>query len=355
MRKCFFLVTLLFVGLLLACSQHTTAPDSVDHAVVASDEIPSEVRQALNELVPEDSELLIRLDAELDPNAPSLTDTSFDVYAVTYLWGTFIPMGHPAALDWSGETGVDNQALRLADVIDFEAGEDSILPTLTPATIRWASFTDRDLDGISFLIFMRRNTIVSAVPILRLRTAPLTVEIPVPRLADLNVFYRVDHHNGLAIHAHKIKPRPCPRGFLRGIWDFADSTRTEGTFDGLWLDHADQPIGHLRGEFWTDTSDVAELAHPHQMRGEVTDLLTGAVIAELKGLWRIGGPHICLACGIGGFGGRFDYVDHDDYGSFRGFIGDPGVITPDLRVPFRGAWRNECDHIASDFASIGPE
>jgi hypothetical protein len=126
-------------------------------------------------------------------------------------------------------------------------------------------------------------------------------------------------------------------------------------FMGLWLDRAEQPIGHLQGEFWTDSSEVADVAHPHRMRGQVTDLLSGEVIIELRGHWLVSGPHVCLACGIGKFRGRFDYVDNDEYGSFCGIIGDPGVITPDLRVPFRGVWRNECDHIASDFAVVGGE
>ena len=62
------------------------------------------------------------------------------MYAVTFVWGRLLDARQPfPLLDWSGQLSVSlpGSAVKVLRPIDFEDGEDQLLPVLDPATAAW--------------------------------------------------------------------------------------------------------------------------------------------------------------------------------------------------------------------------
>jgi hypothetical protein len=344
MRKLPILFTALLLLAFQGCGQQSTAPEPVSSSTLGAGDVPAEVQMLLDRHAIQDDKVIADLDLVTDPNFPSLTDTSYDVYAVTYLWGTFFPPGSANTVNWTGNTNVNVPAdMRLVALFDFEPGQDSIRPTTHPGMIAWRSFTQDDLDGLSFLLFVKRTAVTVAAQTLKFETEAVEFGIPVHMLKQLNTFYHLGAHNGVAVHAHRVHYHHCPKGVLAGRWIKADLAGSAGTIEGIWATRNSDPIGHLSGHFWTDD------AGNRLMEGSVSGWVTDEVILELEGTWWYDDIRLCPMCGSshGWFEGRFKYLNGEAGGRFKAEVGWP-LSDTDLILPFRGRWRVDCPSMASD-------
>ncbi len=112
----------------------------------------------------------------------------YDVYAVTLLWGSLTnttPTPGPT-VDWSGTAGINGVAtINVTHTIDFEAAQDSLIPTNNPAMAAWVSKTANDFDGLNLLIYVDRNIVYVTAPVFTLATAAITKTFPIGELANL--------------------------------------------------------------------------------------------------------------------------------------------------------------------------
>ncbi len=335
-----FLFLLVFA--LFACSQPSTGPEQ--NAAVSTGDIPAEVQAKLDTYIVQDEDALASLASTAFDESNSWSE--YDVYAVTYLWGSFFPLGG-GSLVWDGGTSVNAEAvMRVAAAIDFEAGEEILRDSTQPDQIQWISSTSHDLDGVSFLLLVKRGVLYFAPPELTFRTPPITFSILVDDLAHHASFHPVDHASGVAVFARQIKNAPCPHGYLAGHWTFEENTRTQGHFMGRWLARDHNAEGLLSGRFWTEPDGL------RLFKGQVSGVVTDQVILEMEGTWQLT-PHLtpvnCLSCrDVGYFVGRWKYLDGSGGGKLSGQFGypDPTAATPEL--PFRGVWVERCDHYAGD-------
>ena len=345
MRKWFLLPTLLLVITMLACSQQSTAPDPVADSPDASTQLPQAVQQKVDQYVILDEDILVSMNESTHPGSDLHHD--YDVYAVTFLWGTFFPHGTVTGLSWNGHTGTNAEAhLRLVTAISFERGEDAILDDDLPGVIAWRSFAHNDLDGISFLLYVKRGVDYFVAPHLLFDAEPISFRIPILNLAHHQSFHPVDASNGVAVYARKVRHLPCSHGHVGGEWVFDTADRSQGSFKGRWFDLHGNTRGLLTGLFWT-TDDGHML-----LSGEVSGVDTDEVIIQLEGFWRFR-PHLmnahCLACPTGGeFIARWKFVNGSGGGKVAALFGDPSITNDMVQLPFRGAWKQNCDHVVTD-------
>lgn len=346
MRKWLPGLTLLLVMTMLACSQQPTAPDPVADSSDPSIQLPEAVLQKLDQYVVQDEDLLASMDSHADPNSDLLTH-DYDVYAVTFLWGTFFPTGSSAGLSWDGRTGTNAEArMRLVTAIAFEDDEDAIIDEDRPGVIAWRSFAHNDIDGISFLLYMKRGIDYFAAPHLVFESEQIRFRIPVADLARHHSYHPVDAGNGVAVFARKIRHLPCSHGHVSGIWSFDTNDRSQGRFEGRWLDLNGNTRGHLTGSFWT--TDDGQM----RMRGEVSGVFTDEVIIHLEGKWHFL-PHLstalCLTCPSGGeFIARWRFSNGSGGGKVAALFGDHTITSDMASVPFKGVWKQACDNVVTD-------
>jgi hypothetical protein len=351
MRK--VLSLLVCVGLIgVGCSRQPTAPAPSGSFGPDTPPVPAEVQRLLD-LHAVDPDLLLPDVESPGSHVPTLTDTSYDVYAVTFLWGTFFPPTAtvaPPPSDWSGKLSINAEAfIRLHTVIDFEPGQDSVFEEDHPTVAVWRSITENDFDGLSFLIFVKRGIEYFAAPTLLYETAPIRLEFLLERLTQLDLFFPVGPWSGVAVHARELRPNHCPHGLLGGRWIKENNTGSEGHFEGIWADALGRPIGPVAGRFWT-TEDGERL-----LEGVVSGGTTTQVIIYLEGIWAYDDYRMCPLCG-GGHGkfiGRFKMADGDGGGKFGGEFGDWSLPPDDLIMPFAGRWRFDCPNDATDLVDPG--
>lgn len=336
------LLLLLTIPALLTCGQPSTGPE--ENTSASNGDIPVEVQAKLDQYIIQDEDALATLAPEQFNPTDHLDD--YDVYAVTYLWGSFHHVGG-SSLVWDGKTSTNAEAaMRLVSAIDFETGEEIRFDPSMPWQMGWISSTLDDLDGVSFLLYVKRGVLYLAPPVLSFETGPITFSIPVEDLAHHQSFHPVDNASGVAVFARQVKRPPCPHGHLGGTWVFEQNTRTEGQFRGVWQARDGQIEGHLVGRFWTENDGSRHLT------GQVSGVTTDQVILELAGTWALT-PHLnssaCPDCSrVGYFVGRWKYPDGSGFGKFAGHFGEPDLTTPLPDLPFRGVWLQHCDHYAGD-------
>jgi len=340
------LVPLTMAGLLLVavgCSEKPTSPEPLRSVEPIIGEMPAEVLDLLETNTP----------ADLDP-APAgggnwlawpssdLTENC-DVYAVTFLWGQFFgePSTDIAPTDWSGRLSINAVGVvHPRMTIDFEPGQDNLVPTGTPTVSAWVSYTANDFDGISFLVFLKQDITYVVAPTLSFETAPISLEFDFGELVSYNAFYMLEGGNALAVHSRKIWPPRCPGGFMEGTWIKEDNTGSQGRFEGLWLNYRGEPEGIMYGEFWTNNDGSREFD------GWVTGYVLTYIIAEFKGTWWYDDPSLCMTCGQGHgwFRGHFVYANGTNRGGWLaaeiGLFHAPSV--DQLQLPYRGVWHQFC-------------
>ncbi|MBD3402281.1 hypothetical protein GF420_05255 [candidate division GN15 bacterium] len=273
---------------------------------------------------------------------PSPFDTSYDIYAVTMIWGTLYNSATPTTepVVWDGRLNSNFEGfVDVARGIQFEPGQDSIVPHDAPIFVQWVSSTLNDFDGVSCFVFFKRGIQYFAPPKVSFETAPFSVDIPVEELHDFTEFYRVDEHSGVIIHSHEIPHNACPGGLLGGRWVQETNDRTSGYFYGHWMDANGEPVGYLNGTFWKEPN-----ANVGELEGSVSGLFTDEVIATLEGTWYFDDYRLCPLCGSshGVFEATFATENSNLAGTIEGTFGDYSLPPDETDLPFSGSWQYDC-------------
>jgi hypothetical protein len=337
---------LIIVALLLAvagCSEKASSPAPTVVASPAEGETPSAVATLLDTNTPDDLETAPAAGESWTAWPPFDDVKNSDVYAVTILWGQLQNAATPGmpATDWSGRLWVNGvSVVQARRTINFESGQDYLVAEEIPSEVVWVSQTAVDFDGISFLVFLRRDITYIMAPTLHFETAPFSTEFQFSELVNLDKFYLLASGNAVAVHARQIWPNRCPGGFMEGKWIKNDNSGTTGRIEGLWLNYRGEPIGTIAGTFWTGSDGTREYS------GSVSGYMLTYVIAEFKGKWWYDDPRMCPLCGTGHgwFRGGFVYADGTNKrGVMMGEFGD--FLSPSasqLELPFIGVWSDVC-------------
>lgn len=347
MRKMWVLCLAVFVVGLIGCAENPTEPNREAALEPSPLAVPADIRELL-ELHTDIGALTPGEIPESTTPVPDPADSDYDIYAVTFLWGYLagVPASSIALTDWSGSLSANAEVLiDPRFTIDFDAGQDSLLPVSTPDHVEWVSSTGFDIDGISFRVSLRRGNAYFAPPVLVFETAPITLRLPFQELDHFLAFYPVGNGQGVAVLARRIWDGACPSGALRGEWIRSDSSSDQGLFGGVWLDNDGTPSGIYSGEFWTNDDGTREFF------GWVSGYVTDQVIAEMRGRWRYTDPRLCLTCGDdqGLFYGKVKWLDESGVGVVRGHFGDLTSAADRAALPMIGVWKKICntDHVSS--------
>ena len=331
--------------LIMGCGEQTTSPSPTDTKSPGTGDTPSEIVGLLESNTPESFEMTSTGEPNWVAWPPYDLIKNSDVYAVTFVWGQLSPSMLPGmpVTDWSGRLWVNGVAVvQPRRTIHFDPGQDSILTEDDPAMAAWVSQTSVDFDGISFLVFVRRDIVYIMAPTLHFETPPIKLEFGFGQVAKLDSFYVLPQGNALAVHARQIWPARCPGGFMEGKWIKADNTGSSGRIEGLWLNHCGEPQGYIVGTFWTNSDGTREYS------GAVSGYYLTYMIAEFKGRWVYDDPRLCPLpwCGTshGWFSGRFIYSNGTGLGGvMAGEFGD--LLSPavdPLALQFTGVWQSAC-------------
>jgi hypothetical protein len=330
--------------LALGCSDQSSSPVPTAVTTLTEGETPAAVTTLLESNTPDAFETAPTEGESWTAWPPYEVIKNSDVYAVTILWGQLqnaITPGMPVT-DWSGRLWVNGvSVVQARRTIDFEPGEDSLLTEGDTSAVMWVSQTAVDFDGISFLIFLRRDIIYITAPTLHFETTPLTLDFTFGELAKLDKFYLLSSGNAAAIHARQIWPNRCTGGFMEGKWIKDDNTGSTGRITGVWLAYNGEPASVIAGSFWTNADGTREYS------GYISGYFLTVVIAEFKGKWWYDDPRMCALCGMGHgwFRGTFKYANNsNNWGFMTGEFGD--YLSPEvsaLELPYVGVWSNFCD------------
>jgi len=342
MKKQVVTFVLLTAFFLAGCTQEKISPVSSVNNTPQIEEIPADIRILLDQYTVEeeiDISEIAPLSADFDSSM--LSDSMYDFYIVTFLWGKLQHTSPPTDLitDWSGSLSVNGPSKVFALLpIYFEHNEDSLIPEDHPNGEMWASSTQNDFDGILFLVLYDKLTPTFAPQILTFDTEPITLQFDFQQLVHMQALYQVDSVNGVAVSSQKIQPIVCPEGHFAGSWIKADSSQSEGSFEGLWFSHSGDTVGYVNGIFWTNEEGHGLL------EGAVSGYQTDQVIAILNGIWVYDDYRLCPMCGMGHgkFKGQFSLLENDANGFFRGEFGNYELPPNDRIMPFRGRWHLNC-------------
>ncbi len=337
------LAILAFMGALLlglACSKDGISPTISEKAGSVMQNIPPETETLINKYVPSDEELLQGSILPTNVVPPDLSDTSWDIFAVTFLWGHLFSLGDSSgsiSTDWSGSMSINGVSI-IAPVkpIHFEDGQDSILERPDNSDVAWVSSTSGDFDGVTCLIFLKRGIVYFTTPRLTFSTQPITLEFDFRQLEDLKAFYRVDSINGLAVHSRRIWPHHCAEGNLIGKWIKTENAGDSGYFNGQWLDEKGNVSGVFAGSFW-----VTENGH-RVFDGWISHPILDVIIGRIGGTWYYDDPRMCPLCGsgYGRFKGIFKYFNEPRFGSIEGEIFEHSIGSLDMTL--KGQWKQHC-------------
>ncbi len=342
MKKIIFSTIILFSLLLSGCDKNSTSPSN---ELENSSEMPVNVKEMLEQYTYSDyGALPDNINLVYNPTPEILTDTSYDVYAVTFLWGHLFnaTVDPPVTTDWSGSLWVNGVSIVNAiHTICFENDQDYLVEDSLEYSESWVSYTDWDFDGISFLVFMKRGIIYIIEPTLNFETEPITLSFSFDQLVNFYAYYMIDNQNALAVHARKLWPDGCPGGYIEGEWIKEDLGGDKGYFMGVWSDIDNQPTGLLSGNFWTE-EDGEKL-----FQGSVSGYYTDEVIADVWGTWLYDDPSLCPLCGTrhGLYEGYFEYINGSRGGILKGEFGDYNLDVTELNMPMTGLWQEHCIHV----------
>lgn len=345
MKKVFLPLAALLFLLATGCSeQKSTTPDTTSEVTETPVINPTTVVEENAGTNWSQPELAPTFQAQLDS-----IDTSYDAYALVCIWGQFANKYDSIRIttDWSGSLSMSAAgSMRVRHVIRFEPGQDTLYPPTDSQSVNWKSVTSLDVDGLGLVVLVKRGVVYAVAPTVTFSTTPFSIDIPVDDLAKLNLFHRIDDHNGIVIFARQLPRRHCPQGGLLGVWH-RDSTSWNGPFEGIWLrgepftwplTNAAVKVGKVHGRFFT-TDDFQ-----HLFRGRYTDT-TGVEIGDLFGTWYYDDPTMCPQCGVGHarFKGRFTRDGQGEIGTIEGELGFGfGPTIPKMDLPLKGRWQVEC-------------
>jgi hypothetical protein len=308
--------------------------------------VPRQVQEIIESRSITDQE--IAESAAMDPAGclwPPLPDPAYSVYAVAFVWGHLLDPRMPPfpVVDWSGELSVSvpGSGIKVLRTIDFEDGEDKLLPAVEPTTIGWVSQTAGDYDGLGLLIRVAEASATDArVPELSFKTPPFAITLPFSKLERFLAYYPVSETDGVAVLARRVDRLACPRGSIVGEWvpDAVDGSR--GWLTGMWYNLFGIPIGSMAGSFSTDPDGE------RRFEGWLSGVWLTVVLTEFKGTW--------TGKGSGAFEGRYQYLNSKETGILSGEFGGDASLQAQRRLPLKGVWRADCVVITPDPAEAGP-
>ncbi len=356
MRKLIFLLTLSLLVLSIGCGKQTTAPETSTEPEITVAEIPPEIVQLMQNpavILEEDGDPIEVLSN--DPSANTTirahfpTDYNLDgnyaVYQLTFLWGDVF--GPPASFvtDWSGSLTMN--AIGLVNVtyeIDFENGQDYIIPVDVPTQAAWVSQTQADFDGISFLVFYDMDVFYFAAPTITFETDIFDLTLYVHELEQYASFHIIDENRAVAVHSRRIWHNDCPKGLITGSWDKSENTGNSGNITGFWNDAYGNPLGYVSGQFRTNEDGTRKYS------GSVSGLVTDQVIIEFDGNWYYDDYALCPMCGerFGAFKGTFHNIEDNYTGVMKGRFGTPDTPTNPVKMPMIGYWKVDCPYSSVD-------
>jgi len=182
-----------------------------------------------------------------------LEDEHPDHYAVIAVWGDLRNVGRSdvagpdgSPVQWNGAMSLDEGAIRLLSLIDFEQVEDGILPRTLPNEIEWTSVTHGDRDGLRVWLIVPQSVVPET---LHVKVGDYTRDFLTSELEDLNESYEISDSLQVSLRAFRADPAVTIRGFLRGRWGWAPGDSV-GRFDGHWMS-ADRGtlVGTMRGHY----------------------------------------------------------------------------------------------------------
>lgn len=337
------------VIMLAGCSEKPVSTIPAESFDVSARVIPPDVQRLFDQYA---------LDMNAQSNGEPSRSTGFnadvnnsphDAYMVTFIWGSLHNVATPSAThpltDWSGSLTVNADGkISVTKPIAFEAGQDYLLPVISPKVAAWVSWTSGDFDGVSFIIHLRRATPSASATAITFATTPFTLRLTAKQMARFAAYYQISNTSGIAVLSHKIPPIiSCPSGLMVGHWVKANATGDHGTFNGLWMENNGDTTGVFSGRFWTE-SDGRRL-----FSGNVSGVFTDQIIAYLEGKWHYEDPRVCPLCGagFGRFYGFFRYHDHNRIDGFlEGQFGSLTLPPNQLDLPLTGTWKVNCDRSA---------
>ena len=330
--------------LVLACGQKEDPPTASNSQPPSTEQIYQEAEKLLTTFaLPQDGSGQKGEPVKNVISPPSLTDTSYEIYSVTFIWGfPFNISQQLPPVDWSGTLGVNGEAVvTVTHTIDFEPGQDSILPHDAVHYAAWNSTTDGDFDGLNFLVFLKKGILYFAEPVLTFDTEPFDLVLHFGQLDNFTALYLVDNFNVVAVRACRIWPYPCPRGLMVGEWVKDAAHGQTGHFSGLWLSGNGDTAGVFSGIFWHNDEEIG------RFQGSVSGYYTDQVIADFEGTWYYDDPTMCPLCGTGRgfFTGTYQYTNQNGGGKLGGAFGQFG--STELVLPLKGFWRDDCDLVTS--------
>ncbi len=346
MRKMLVLVGL--AALLLAgCDSDTSSPTVAEKEAVSTGQMPVETRALLEENAADETDIdLSGVRLGFDDDLAAAAWENYDVFAVTIAWGdVYGQLGASvSSTDWAGTLSLESGPglVDVRGVIDFERGQDSLIPVDSRHLVHWVSLTNRDIDGLAFLVFIEKTNTDVTAPFVRFTTAPFSLDMSRSDLKDFAQFFTIGDNKAVAVLSRQIWRTTCPGGFIKGEWARVNNTGDSGYFSGLWLDRNGEPVGMMTAQYRTlDNGDRV-------FEGSISGVMLTVVLGEVKGVWAYDDYRMCVTCGQGHgwFRGRVEWNSASSWpglhGGFRGVFGDYG-LAPEARVmPLRGAWRVDC-------------
>jgi len=336
------------VLLLAGCSDQPGTPVQPRNNASLTANIPADAQKLLDQYGPPDNGTISGPELGLtDSYFPPPNASGYDIYAVTFVWGQLLPRNAttPNVVDWSGALKARGDALiHTRCPISFEPRQDSLLPQIDSSEIVWISKTAvMDMDGISTVLFVKRQTPSASAVRLTFTTSPITLNFSLDQLKHLIAFYPVDSTGGVAVLARQLFFNGCPGGTMKGDWVKDPTNVDQGTFNGIWIDRIGVPYGVMAGRFWTNSDGT------RQYEGVVSGILTTQIIAHISGKWFYDDPRMCPLCGAGHgqFNGKIVFNDNGT-GEMRGAFGD-FTLPPDQKsMPLVGIWKRNCQYSDGD-------
>lgn len=346
-----FAVLLLSLLLLvsLSCNRDNQSPVAPDNSsAIVEQPLPTEMQAMLDRYgstsFPEANQLPEVVAFEPPTAMPPLTDTSYDAYVVTILWGrlgNLQPTPTPGETVWDGHALINAVGrLEVCQTISFDPNQDAIVPDNNELEVVWQSKTaSLDFDGLVLWVMVKRGVVYIQPPTFSIETAPFSLTLPIERLARYQAFFRVDNQNGVIIQAKRVFPRLCPDGLMFGDWIRAVESLDSGSINGRWYVANSVPGGTIDGLFRWETDHG-------EMNGMFLDV-NGDPMAYFEGTWQFDDPRMCPTCGrdAGWFRGVLRNTNNELIGKYLGRFGDLTAPPPpggQLALKFAGRWWFDC-------------
>lgn len=199
-------------------------------------------------------------------------DPAIGRFALRVIWGKpRLDTTVTSATDWSGSISVNRGGVVVRRKIQFEEGQDELLPRDDRKIINWVSQTTIHHDGLLVEVFNPRrpdsitidttfapdsvggavvsiDTTLFKSPLeLTFDTGPLTISFSAEQLSALDTVIHVTDSSVVIFQSTRIDNGLCPRGYLAGGWGVNESG--QHIFRGLWMSNHGEVNGFVRGNW----------------------------------------------------------------------------------------------------------